>query len=121
MSVFLLLKNIHILLALLSGIGFGLRGYVRLVLNRPLAHPMVRIGPHVVDTLLLISGLALWMQMGYSLMSWFGLKLALVVAYIGLGITAFRMQARGAAVLVYLLALAVFICIAAIALHKPAI
>lgn len=119
MSVFLLLKNIHIVLALLSGVGFGLRGYIRLVLNRPLAHPMVRIGPHVIDTLLLFSGIAMWLQMGFSLMSWFGLKMALVLAYIGLGITAFKMQNRGPAVLVYLLALVTFIGIAAIALHKP--
>jgi uncharacterized membrane protein SirB2 len=121
MSIFLLLKNLHILLALISGIGFGLRGYLRLVLNRPLAHPMVRVGPHVIDTLLLFSGFALWFQMGYSLLSWFGLKLALVVAYILLGITAFRMQARGAAIIVYLGALLVFISIAAIAVHKPAL
>lgn len=121
MSVFLLLKNIHIVLALLSGVGFGLRGYIRLVLNRPLAHPMVRIGPHVIDTLLLFSGIALWMQMGYSLMSWFGLKMALVVAYIVLGITAFRMHARGPAVLVYLIALIVFVSIATIAVSKPVV
>jgi uncharacterized membrane protein SirB2 len=119
MSIFLLLKNIHIVLALLSGIGFGLRGYMRLVLNRPLAHPMVRFGPHVIDTLLLFSGIALWVQMGYSLMSWFGLKMLMVLVYIGLGICAFRMQARGPAVLLYLVALITFIGIAAIALHKP--
>jgi uncharacterized membrane protein SirB2 len=119
MSVYLLLKNLHIALALFSGIGFGLRGYLRLVLNRPLLNPMVRIGPHVIDTLLLFSGIALWVQMGYSLMSWFGVKLALVLLYIGLGIGAFRQSSRGTAVILYLLALGVFISVAAIALHKP--
>jgi uncharacterized membrane protein SirB2 len=121
MSILLLLKKIHILLAVLSGIGFAVRGFIRLVMQRQLAHPMVKVGPHVIDTLLLLSGVALWLQMGYPLRSWLGLKLALVVAYIGLGITSFRIQARGPAIGIYLLALAVFVCIAFLAVHKPVI
>lgn len=120
MSIYFLLKHLHIFLALASGIGFGLRGYMRLVLSRPLAHPMVRIGPHVVDTLLLLSGIALWMQMRFPLWSWFGLKLLLVVVYIGLGIAAFRQARRGPGVILYLAALTVFVSIAVIAVHKPA-
>ena len=121
MSVFLLLKNLHIGLALISGIGFALRGYLRLVMNRPLANPMVRFGPHVIDTLLLISGIGLWMQVGYGLLSWFGLKLALVVVYILLGIGALRSPSRGTGIMLYWLALGVFLGIAIIAIQKPAI
>ncbi len=119
MSIYFLLKHLHVFLALASGIGFGLRGYMRLVLNRPLAHPMMRIGPHVVDTVLLLSGIALWLQMRFPLWSWFGLKLVLVAAYIGLGIAAFRQVRRGPGVILYLVALTVFVGIAALAVHKP--
>lgn len=119
MSIYVLLKNLHIVLALLSGIGFALRGYVRLVLEQPLAHPMVRIGPHVIDTLLLFSGIALWVQMAFSLFSWIGLKLLLIVVYLSLGITAFRMRSRGAAIILYLIALTIFVGVANLAVYKP--
>ncbi|AKS41365.1 SirB2 family protein [Wenzhouxiangella marina] len=119
MSIYVLLKYLHLGLALISGIGFALRGFVRLVLKRPLAHPMIRIGPHVIDTLLLGSGLALWVQMQFSIWSWLGVKLILVAAYIGLGIAAFRVEQRQRGVLFYLLALITFVAIAALAVHKP--
>lgn len=121
MSVYELLKHLHVLLALISGLGFALRGFIRLVLNRPLAHPVMRIGPHVVDTLLLASGIALWVIMAYSpiAMGWFGLKLIGVVVYILLGVAALRMANRQAALIVYLLALATFLGIAWLALFKP--
>ncbi|NBD94950.1 MAG: hypothetical protein GVY11_00535 [Gammaproteobacteria bacterium] len=120
MSIYVLLKNLHIALALLSGIGFALRGYIRLALDRPLAHPMVRIGPHVIDTLLLFSGIALWVQMSFSILSWLGVKLLLIVAYIVLGITAFRIPARGPAIVVFLVALSIFVGIAGLTVNKPA-
>jgi len=119
MSIYVLLKNLHIALALFSGIGFAVRGYIRLVLESPLAHPMVRVGPHIIDTLLLFSGIALWVQMSFSVLSWFGLKLLLIVVYIVLGITAFRMRSRGAAIVVYLVALSIFVGVANLTVYKP--
>ncbi len=115
----MLLKNLHIGLALISGIGFALRGYLRLVLDRHPPGPLIRIGPHVIDTLLLISGIGLWMQVRHGLLSWFGLKLALVVVYILLGIGALRSRSRGAGIMLYWLALTVFLAIAVIAIQKP--
>jgi len=120
MSIYELLKTLHIFLALLSGLGFALRGFIRLVLNRPLAHPLVRFGPHLIDTLLLASGVALWMILGLSPLSagWFGVKLLIIVVYIVLGISAFRIRHQGKAVLVFLAALAAFLSIAWLALFK---
>ncbi len=121
MSVYALLKMLHIALALISGLGFALRGFIRLVLNRPLAHPLIRFGPHLIDTVLLASGIALWVILGLSpaVAGWFGLKLLLIVVYIVLGITAFRHASTGPATLLYLTALTVFVAIAALALYKP--
>lgn len=121
MSVYELLKILHIVLALISGLGFALRGFIRLVLRNPLAHPLIRFGPHVVDTLLLASGVGLWMILGLSPLTagWFGLKLLLIVVYILLGVTAFRTRHQGKAVLVFLAALAAFLSIAWLALFKP--
>jgi uncharacterized membrane protein SirB2 len=119
MSYYPLLKNAHIFLALLSGMGFALRGYLRLVMNRPLPHPVFRVAPHVLDTLLLASGIALWVMVGWPFLSWLGLKIGLIVAYILIGIAAFRSGHGGRGILLYLLALIVFVTIAVIAVHKP--
>lgn len=121
MSIYELLKTLHIVLALISGLGFGLRGFIRLVLNRPLAHPLVRFGPHVIDTLLLASGVGLWVVLELSPLTvgWFGVKLLLIVVYIVLGIAAFRILHQGRAVLLFLTALATFLAIVWLALFKP--
>ena len=121
MSTYELLKILHIALALISGLGFALRGFIRLVRQRPLAHPLVRFGPHLVDTVLLASGVGLWFILGLSPLAgvWFGLKLLLVVVYIVIGITAFRIRHPGIAVLAYLAALGVFLSVAWLALFKP--
>lgn len=119
MHYYPLLKNIHILLALTSGIGFALRGFVRLVLQRPLGHRIWKVAPHIVDTLLLASGITLWIMIGWPILSWLGVKLLLVLAYILLGMAAFKAGRQDRAVLLYLLALVIFVCIAALALHKP--
>jgi len=119
MEHYLLLKHTHILLALVSGVGFGLRGFVRLILGRPLKHPVLKVAPHIIDTLLLASGVTLWIIVGWPLMSWLGLKLVLVIAYILIGIAAFRARRQGLAVGLYMLALAVFVGVAFIATYKP--
>ncbi len=119
MDYYPLLKNTHILIALLSGMGFALRGYLRLIVNRPLGHPVICIAPHVLDTLLLATGIVLWIMVGWPFLSWLGLKIGLIVAYILIGMAAFRSGHRRRGVLLYLLALIVFVSIAVIAVHKP--
>lgn len=116
-----LLEMLHVVLAVISGLGFALRGFVRRVLDRPLDHPLVRVGPHLVDTLLFASGIGLWLHYRYSLLDtgWLSIKLTLVLVYIGLGLAAFRIARRERAVLVYLLALGVYLAIAALAVYKP--
>lgn len=119
MSVYVLLKNLHLLIALASGLGFALRGYIRLVRQQPLASPMIRIGPHVIDTLLLVSGIALWVLTGLSLWSWFGLKLLLVVAYIAIGVSAFRASQANSGKALFAVAVLAFIAAAAVSFAKP--
>lgn len=121
MDTYQLLKLLHVALALISGLGFALRGFIRLVLRRPLVHPLARFGPHLVDTLLLASGIGLWIILALSpfAATWFGIKLVLIVAYILIGIAAFRIGHPGRAVLAYLAALGVFLSIAWLALFKP--
>ncbi|MFP4207033.1 MAG: SirB2 family protein [Wenzhouxiangella sp.] len=119
MSVYELLKNLHIVLALVSLFGFALRGFVRLVQQRQLAAPLLRIGPHVSDTLLLATGLALWLLSGFSLWSWLGAKLVLIAVYIYTGVLAFRAPEQGRAVSLYAGALVLYLAIVVVSVFKP--
>lgn len=119
MGVYQLLKNLHIVLAMVSLLGFGLRGYVRLIMQRPLVGPLLRIGPHVSDTLLLASGIALWVLSGVSLWSWLGAKLLLIAAYVFVGIRAFRSPQSQQAVSLYAGALVLFVAAVAVSVLKP--
>ena len=86
------LKWVHICMVGLSGIGFIVRGYW--MLNNPslLHRRLVRILPHVVDTVLLISGVWLVLLLGLSPLhqSWLLVKLLLLCVYIFLGMIALR-------------------------------
>ncbi|GAB4168841.1 MAG: SirB2 family protein [Wenzhouxiangellaceae bacterium] len=121
MNSYLALKHLHMTLALLSGLGFAVRGYLRLMLRRPRASSWRRWVPHLIDTLLLLSGVLLWWRLSISPLAvgWFGTKLLLVVVYIALGITAFRNAGAPRGKWLYLAALLVFVAILTLALTKP--
>ena len=82
---------------------------------------LVRILPHVVDSLFLLSGIGLVLVLRLPVFSqpWLLVKLAAVVAYILLGMVALR---RGRTLAVravsYVLALAMFAYIVGVALSK---
>jgi uncharacterized membrane protein SirB2 len=119
MSIYELLKILHIVLALVSVLGFALRGFVRLVQRRDLAAPFLRIGPHVSDTLLLATGVALWLLSGFPLISWLGGKLILIAAYIYIGIAAFKTEDTQRAVALYSGGLVLYLAIVVVSVFKP--
>lgn len=119
MDLYLLIKNAHIVLALSSGIGFALRGHLRIVLDRPLSSAAMRIAPHVIDTFLLASGITLWVMTGWPFLSWLGLKIGLILVYIVTAGVAMRVGHCGRGVILYLAAMGLFVGIAATALYKP--
>lgn len=87
------LKTTHIACVILSIVGFSLRGLLMLADSPMIWNRLVRTLPHIVDTLLLISGL--WMAAlidqypGTS--GWLTAKLVALLAYIGLGFMALRL------------------------------
>ncbi len=121
-NYYLWLKLTHISLAATSVGLFTLRLLLWEANGRKPSGPALRVAPHLIDTLLLATGATLawfWHLSPFSA-NWFGLKLLLVLAYIGLGFVAFRFSrtpggrriAAGAALLVAA-------CIASLALTKP--
>jgi len=122
-ETYALLKPLHVVLALLSGAGFALRGYWMLRASPRLGARWVRVAPHVVDSVLLLSGLALAVTLGLSpaVHPWLAAKLALLLAYIGAGMLALRRgrtrRIRAAALAVALSAYALILLTALT--HRP--
>jgi len=123
MHLYLVLKHSHIGFALTSIALFILRGTLMLRGSRHLTNRWLRILPHVVDTLLLSSALALALLMHYDprQQPWLMAKIIAVVAYILLGSVALKrgrtQAARGAA---FAAALCVLVYIVSVAISKQA-
>lgn len=79
-------------LAVLSGSFFLLRGMLVFTTGRPLKAAWLRVLPHVIDTLLLISALTLvvWSQQYPFVRPWLTAKVCALVVYILLGVVALR-------------------------------
>jgi uncharacterized membrane protein SirB2 len=118
----LLLKHLHMSLAATSVSLFLLRFGLRERRPAALARPGLRIAPHLIDTLLLLSGLGLAIHWRLSPLEaqWFGAKLVLVLVYIVLGSLALkRCRSRAGRRLACAAALATVGAVAALAILKP--
>lgn len=117
------IRLLHVALALASGAFFALRGLARQFGARwPLARS-VRYASYLIDTLLLLAGIALVLILGIDPLAtpWLLVKLLLLVLYIVLGSLAIkRARGRGTRLLCYLGALAVFAAMYSVArAHHP--
>ena len=89
---YLPLKHLHMSLVGLSVAGFILRGLAALAGARWVRARAVRVVPHVVDTLLLATGLWLVFTLGTGMAAapWFSAKMIGLLAYVLLGVVALR-------------------------------
>ncbi len=120
-TTYALVKNLHVGCVLLSGAGFALRGAWMLQGSPLLAQRWVRVLPHVIDTVLLASAIALALMLEqYPLMQgWLTAKLIGLVVYIALGTIALkRGRTRAVRLAAFGGALLVFAYIVAVALTK---
>ena len=86
-----MLKSFHIALALLSFTGFLIRAGWAYRAPELLRQAWVRVAPHVIDTLLLILGVVLALNLsGGMIQGWIAVKLLALVAYIGFGVMTLR-------------------------------
>ncbi len=89
MNSYLILKHLHMTTVALSGLFFAVRG-VWLLQNSPqLAAKWVKISPHIIDTILLLSAIGL-LVVGHQFPVWVHVKITLLVVYIALGVMAFK-------------------------------
>lgn len=118
---YLILKHIHVTAVALSGTGFLLRGLLMLRASPLLQTRLAKVLPHVIDTILLGSALAMVMISAQYpfVLSWLTAKVIGLLAYIGFGMMALkrgRTKAQRAAW--FVAALAAFAYIVSVALTR---
>ena len=87
-----MLKHLHLLLVVMVFISFTGRILLAELSPERLRQKWLKVTPHLIDTLLLLSGIALifqgdWLSRDYG---WIVAKLILLTVYIGLGMVAMR-------------------------------
>jgi uncharacterized membrane protein SirB2 len=119
---FLPLRSVHMTCAVLSILGFFIR-WIWMLRDSPLLQKrVVKVVPHIVDTLLLLSAIMLVGIIGFGPnAAWLSAKIAGLIVYIVLGTFALkRGRTKGARAVFGLLAIIVFAFIASVArTHSP--
>lgn len=124
MMTYLLLRNVHIACVTLSGVGFVLRGGLMLAASPLLTRRCLRIVPHLVDTLLLASAIALAVLSGqYPIaQGWLSAKLVALLAYIACGTMALkRGRTRSVRAAFFVSAIALYGYIVSVAMTRNAL
>jgi uncharacterized membrane protein SirB2 len=124
MDSYFIFKTIHMSCALLSIAGFLLRGYWMLQESPLLQLKPVKILPHIIDTLLLLSAFALLFVLGFGLLKqgWLVHKIGLLLVYIVLGMIALGDKySRPKKIAAFVSAVLVFFYIVGIAVTKTAL
>ncbi len=115
------LKMIHVTSIVISYLLFSLRGVWMMRGSAALQQRWVKITPHIVDTVLLTSAIALAIMIGQDPVnnSWLSAKIAGLLLYIGLGMMALRFgKTRKAKISAWIAAQVVFLYIVLVALTK---
>jgi len=121
---YLLLKSIHISAVILSGTLFFTRGLWMLSGSPRLQQTWVKVVPHIIDTVLLASAIALTLRIQQYPFThhWLTAKVLGLLLYIALGMIALkRGRSRRVRLLAWLAALAVFLYIVAVAVTHDAL
>ena len=121
---YLLLRQVHTLMAVITVAGFLLRGFWMLTGSNKLQHSVTRIAPHIVDTVFLFSGVAMLFVASLNPLSqgWLLAKFTGLVLYIVLGSIALR---RGATLsirgIAFVAAITAYIYVVGVALSKTSV
>ena len=115
------LKMIHVTSVVVSYLLFSLRSVWMMRGSAILQQRWVKITPHVVDTILLVSAITLAVQIQQDPIndSWLSAKVAGLLIYIGLGMMALRFaKTRRMRISAWIAAQAAFLYIVLVALTK---
>ncbi len=120
---YLAIKHLHVTTIALSGLFFLLRGFWMFGGSGMLQQRWVRIVPHIVDTLLLVTALILvfWSAQYPFVQNWLTAKVLALVVYIVLGTIALkRGKTRSVRIAAFMAAVMTFAYILAVAVTRQA-
>jgi uncharacterized membrane protein SirB2 len=115
------IKNLHVILAALSILGFIARGILMLRDSPILTARWVRIAPHIIDTLLLVAGiwLAVRIQQYPFVDGWLTAKVLGIVAYVVVGAIGLRYgRTKPIRVIAWVGAIVIFLYIIGVAVTR---
>ena len=121
MITYLAIKHLHVVAAILTISGFILRGIWMMSDSAKLDSLLARVAPHVVDTLFLISGVAMLALLSINPLehAWLVAKFAGILVYIALGTVAIRFgRTREERLVAFAAALSVFAWVVGVAFSK---
>ena len=121
MSLYSIVKHIHVACVILSIAGFFARGLMMMRDSPVLGHPWLKVVPHVNDTMLLMAALALTVLTGqYPFIdAWVTAKIFGLIAYIILGSIALKVGGtKRTRTIAWLAALVAFGYVVSVALTK---
>lgn len=102
------IKIIHMSFAMISILGFLGRGILKINESPLVEKKLVKVLPHVIDTVLLVSAIVLVVMSGQYpwVAPWVGAKVLGLIVYIGLGVVVMRTaKTRQARIIAFALAL----------------
>ncbi|MBL4572422.1 MAG: SirB2 family protein [Gammaproteobacteria bacterium] len=121
---YLPIKTVHLSLAMISLLGFVIRGWWAINSSPLLQRRWIKITPHIVDTLLLTTAVLLMIILSQhpGNQDWILAKLIALIFYIGFGSLAIkRAPTTSTKILFFGLAIATFLYIIGVAIaHHPA-
>ena len=112
---------VHVTSALLSICGFIFRGILRFSGSDLVNRKWLKITPHIIDTVLIVSAIMLYLRSGLELLStpWLLAKIVALLLYIALGLIAFRFgKTRTIRLVAFFEAIFVFAYIIGVAVTK---
>lgn len=116
------IKHLHMMFAMISLVGFLLRSGLKFAGSPWLDKKLVKILPHVNDTLLLVCGFALAVIAGFNPFTqlWLLAKIVLLLAYIAAGLFVLKWSSNNIQrALGVLIALGCFAGMGVLAVAKP--
>ncbi len=115
----LLLKHLHVTCVVLSISGFVVRGVWMMQESPWLQKKWVRVAPHVIDTILLVSAILLAMQIRQYpfVQGWLTAKVLALIAYVVVGAVGLKYgRTKKIRIVAWLVAIAIFLYIVLVAL-----
>jgi uncharacterized membrane protein SirB2 len=118
--MYLILKHLHMTFALLTFLSFFIRGIWMWRSSPLLQKRLVKILPHIIDTLLLVTALllAFHLRLTPGDNPWLLTKIIALFVFIGVGTFAFKHPRSSVRKAAWLAALAILIYIVAVAVTK---